>query len=75
MPLPTMTRGIQLAFAVNVVNVLNAANPQPSETPAPHRPCPVCAGPTARVGRHVACALCGYGTRERPRGRAARRRR
>ena len=69
MALPTLTRGIQLAFAVNV------ANTQPSETLAPHRPCPVCAGPTARVGRHVACALCGYGTRERPRGRAARRRR
>ena len=72
MALPTLTRGIQLAFAVNVVN---ASNAQPSETPAPHRPCPVCAGPTARVGRRVACALCGYGTRERPRGRAARRRR
>ena len=72
MALPTMTRGIQLAFAVNVAN---AADAQPSETLAPHRPCPVCAGPTARVGRFVACALCGYGTKERPRGRAARRRR
>ena len=68
---PTLTRGIQLAFAVNAAN---AANAQPSETLAPHRPCPVCAGPTARVGRHLACALCGYGTRERPRRRAARRR-
>ena len=52
MALPTMTRGIQLAFAVNVANTTNA---QPSETLAPHRPCPVCAGPTARVGR--ACRL------------------
>ncbi len=66
---PTLTRGIQLAFAVN------ARNAYASETLTPHRPCPVCAGPTARVGRHLACALCGYGTKERPRGRAPRRRR
>ena len=69
MALTTLTRGIQLAFAVN------ARNAPARETLAPHRPCPVCAGPTARVGRYVACALCGYGTKERPRGRAARRRR
>ena len=67
MPLSTQSRGVQLALTLQL--------PQPPQSgPAPgHRPCPICAGPTARHGRRLACVLCGYGTVERPRRRIRQR--
>lgn len=53
-----LTRGIQLSLA------LRRAPQRALEPLPPHTSCPVCAGPTARHGARIACALCGYGTKE-----------
>ncbi len=61
MPLSTQSRGVQLALTLQL--------PQPPQSgPAPgHRPCPICAGPTARPARRRAGVRGGYGTVARPR--------
>lgn len=66
MTVPIQTQGVQLALALR--------RKQRRAPTLVHPPCPICAGPTARHGDRVACAVCGYGVEERPSRRARARR-
>ena len=62
MTLLTPTRGIQLALTLRQPR-------QRRDAALVHPPCPICAGPTAQHGDRLVCAICGYGSEERPRRR------
>ena len=68
MAVPIQTQGVQLALTLRRKQRRTPPLAHPPHL-LPHPLCPICAGPTARHGDRVACAVCGYGVAERPRRR------